>query len=156
MIRRPPRSTLFPYTTLFRSHDFGCSVLPLDQGSQRQAVHARHADVDKHKVGPLGACARQRLAPGVRARQYFEVALAGEKLPDRACELQAVVDDHDSDALQRLPSRVEPAARGSGAWRIGCGRTHTASSGPQGGPIGRALRTAAKYLKGRPELWSTS
>src|SRR3712207_7084852 len=23
MIRRPPRSTLFPYTTLFRSHSFG-------------------------------------------------------------------------------------------------------------------------------------
>src|SRR5260370_39035461 len=23
MIRRPPRSTLFPYTTLFRSHEFG-------------------------------------------------------------------------------------------------------------------------------------
>src|SRR3712207_8294316 len=30
MIRRPPRSTLFPYTTLFRSHwDSGClAVLP--------------------------------------------------------------------------------------------------------------------------------
>src|SRR5256885_12512298 len=30
MIRRPPRSTLFPYTTLFRSHrdydDFDCSA----------------------------------------------------------------------------------------------------------------------------------
>ena len=25
MIRRPPRSTLFPYTTLFRSHDSDCS-----------------------------------------------------------------------------------------------------------------------------------
>src|SRR5258706_8434872 len=25
MIRRPPRSTLFPYTTLFRSHRFGSS-----------------------------------------------------------------------------------------------------------------------------------
>src|SRR2546430_3034140 len=25
MIRRPPRSTLFPYTTLFRSHDQACS-----------------------------------------------------------------------------------------------------------------------------------
>src|SRR2546430_11851549 len=24
MIRRPPRSTLFPYTTLFRSHSCGC------------------------------------------------------------------------------------------------------------------------------------
>src|SRR5689334_23867933 len=26
MIRRPPRSTLFPYTTLFRSHIIGVSV----------------------------------------------------------------------------------------------------------------------------------
>src|SRR3712207_8875531 len=33
MIRRPPRSTLFPYTTLFRSdvakdHEGGCAVVP--------------------------------------------------------------------------------------------------------------------------------
>src|SRR2546427_2940792 len=27
MIRRPPRSTLFPYTTLFRSHDHGFPYL---------------------------------------------------------------------------------------------------------------------------------
>src|SRR3989441_11759366 len=27
MIRRPPRSTLFPYTTLFRSFSSSCSVL---------------------------------------------------------------------------------------------------------------------------------
>src|SRR3712207_7357155 len=26
MIRRPPRSTLFPYTTLFRSRSWGCSM----------------------------------------------------------------------------------------------------------------------------------
>src|SRR5258708_28417921 len=26
MIRRPPRSTLFPYTTLFRSQQYGASV----------------------------------------------------------------------------------------------------------------------------------
>src|SRR3712207_7107482 len=26
MIRRPPRSTLFPYTTLFRSHDVGATL----------------------------------------------------------------------------------------------------------------------------------
>src|SRR2546427_1849640 len=31
MIRRPPRSTLFPYTTLFRSMDLG-SCLRLDLG----------------------------------------------------------------------------------------------------------------------------
>src|SRR3989454_4864964 len=28
MIRRPPRSTLFPYTTLFRSHPAAASVVP--------------------------------------------------------------------------------------------------------------------------------
>src|SRR2546422_3908323 len=27
MIRRPPRSTLFPYTTLFRSNDFGSLMM---------------------------------------------------------------------------------------------------------------------------------
>src|SRR5258708_24506982 len=30
MIRRPPRSTLFPYTTLFRSIPLGASALDLD------------------------------------------------------------------------------------------------------------------------------
>src|SRR5437667_1285783 len=36
MIRRPPRSTLFPYTTLFRSED-GDARLPC-RGQQRLAV----------------------------------------------------------------------------------------------------------------------
>ena len=31
MIRRPPRSTLFPYTTLFRSAGFVCSLLWVSQ-----------------------------------------------------------------------------------------------------------------------------
>src|SRR2546423_10247284 len=31
MIRRPPRSTLFPYTTLFRSDVGNFSVMPADQ-----------------------------------------------------------------------------------------------------------------------------
>src|SRR5256885_9770327 len=30
MIRRPPRSTLFPYTTLFRSLDLDCHALVAD------------------------------------------------------------------------------------------------------------------------------
>src|SRR5258708_30193395 len=30
MIRRPPRSTLFPYTTLFRSTSFGGDVLKIE------------------------------------------------------------------------------------------------------------------------------
>src|SRR2546430_11887281 len=35
MIRRPPRSTLFPYTTLFRSRRFGC---PPASGSEPDAT----------------------------------------------------------------------------------------------------------------------
>src|SRR3989441_13220063 len=39
MIRRPPRSTLFPYTTLFRSHPFGrrdpVNHLRIERGAQR-------------------------------------------------------------------------------------------------------------------------
>ena len=38
MIRRPPRSTLFPYTTLFRSE-----AVPIDQ--QRDAVTSAHEEV---------------------------------------------------------------------------------------------------------------
>src|SRR3989442_7477277 len=37
MIRRPPRSTLFPYTTLFRSRAFG--HMPIDEFSQRRVVN---------------------------------------------------------------------------------------------------------------------
>src|SRR6266513_5876958 len=32
MIRRPPRSTLFPYTTLFRSHELALDLLLVEDG----------------------------------------------------------------------------------------------------------------------------
>src|SRR3712207_8994743 len=34
MIRRPPRSTLFPYTTLFRSHEHGFNERLHEQSAQ--------------------------------------------------------------------------------------------------------------------------
>src|SRR5205085_10275274 len=46
MIRRPPRSTLFPYTTLFRSLFPGLYERPLHNGrgrSQTARVRQRHA-----------------------------------------------------------------------------------------------------------------
>src|SRR5256885_715375 len=46
MIRRPPRSTLFPYTTLFRSHS---ERTPLDVGL---SAHRRIAEVDKREFRP--------------------------------------------------------------------------------------------------------
>src|SRR3712207_7542748 len=42
MIRRPPRSTLFPYTTLFRSEDVGEAVVRVDGvGIGRQRLPER-------------------------------------------------------------------------------------------------------------------
>src|SRR6267142_4389234 len=40
MIRRPPRSTLFPYTTLFRSHSRRCpeSVLTMAEALSREGL----------------------------------------------------------------------------------------------------------------------
>src|SRR5260370_23597875 len=48
MIRRPPRSTLFPYTTLFRSH-FGHGAGPTQVRAEladRRVVPKKFADLD--------------------------------------------------------------------------------------------------------------
>src|SRR3712207_8850229 len=69
MIRRPPRSTLFPYTTLFRSHVAGQALgvdadehvvgavdLPLDEGhvvllvDERAVAH--HVEVPERRRQP--------------------------------------------------------------------------------------------------------
>src|SRR3972149_1268366 len=42
MIRRPPRSTLFPYTTLFRSHDIGKNLV---------CMMAEGAGFEVHDIG---------------------------------------------------------------------------------------------------------
>src|SRR3712207_8235913 len=53
MIRRPPRSTLFPYTTLFRSR-----------------VHAQHVlEDDRHQIGHRQVSAEMQVARLVRQAQ---------------------------------------------------------------------------------------
>src|SRR5258708_25628916 len=56
MIRRPPRSTLFPYTTLFRSAlDFmQYAYLQLGQDSNGKALVEESAQVKK-VIGPISA-----------------------------------------------------------------------------------------------------
>src|SRR5256885_10369968 len=60
MIRRPPRSTLFPYTTLFRS-------LPAFAAADRGGHHARLA----HRGVPVpAALSRDVLRCGVRSEEH--------------------------------------------------------------------------------------
>src|SRR2546422_6446612 len=51
MIRRPPRSTLFPYTTLFRSRTPRAVFRGLDEGK----AFERHAVLDDGGAGDAGA-----------------------------------------------------------------------------------------------------
>src|SRR5256886_5449925 len=56
MIRRPPRSTLFPYTTLFRSHTHGRTAVPTAaRGAGRGARSARAAVRPRPRLAPRGA-----------------------------------------------------------------------------------------------------
>src|SRR3712207_7041400 len=58
MIRRPPRSTLFPYTTLFRSFDLGAVPLLELLGELARlgvGVLAHEPGLEDLQVGVLGA-----------------------------------------------------------------------------------------------------
>src|SRR5256885_8328437 len=60
MIRRPPRSTLFPYTTLFRSRRSGRRLRGTDR---RRVDHPRRVD------GGSDALRRRRRTPRKRRRR---------------------------------------------------------------------------------------
>src|SRR5260221_8248152 len=66
MIRRPPRSTLFPYTTLFRSRarsEAAHARAASAPAAQRPSVNAPAGDESCR-----GACARPPVGRGARAR----------------------------------------------------------------------------------------
>src|SRR3712207_7572635 len=62
MIRRPPRSTLFPYTTLFRSAD------------AHAALRLEHAG-DERAAPLLAACPDQRIGDAVHRPQLWRRVL---------------------------------------------------------------------------------
>src|SRR3712207_7124516 len=55
MIRRPPRSTLFPYTTLFRSRAQVPGRVAVDERDLEPAEAAGEADERSGRVEPIGA-----------------------------------------------------------------------------------------------------
>src|SRR3989442_5928462 len=61
MIRRPPRSTLFPYTTLFRSQPLGESHADLGADAARAPVGDAALCVDGAEVAARGDVARAQV-----------------------------------------------------------------------------------------------
>src|SRR5687767_15781179 len=95
MIRRPPRSTLFPYTTLFRSVvKFDPQVIgrairhELERGGQVYFVHNRVESI--FSIGSL----IQRLVPEARVAighgQLEEAALERARSEEHTSELQSL------------------------------------------------------------------
>src|SRR3712207_6857383 len=67
MIRRPPRSTLFPYTTLFRSAPAAVAVDRRTGPGRRQGTQGRGAAGVSRPAGPLPRpAAAGRARPGDR------------------------------------------------------------------------------------------
>src|SRR3712207_8335132 len=80
MIRRPPRSTLFPYTTLFRSMQIVAVTDPLQVGFSRQAMVGVRTSGDARKVADEVAEFRsEEHTSELQSRQYLVCRLLLEK-----------------------------------------------------------------------------
>src|SRR5438067_7841972 len=101
MIRRPPRSTLFPYTTLFRS--------ARPQARQRRVAGPRHRC--RHAGGQ-----RSRLGPGPRSEEHtselqsrFDLVcrlLLEKKKKKEKSALERHYDDDRDRTLDRLQKSI--------------------------------------------------
>src|SRR2546430_17361531 len=74
MIRRPPRSTLFPYTTLFRS--------PHDRGEARVHLASLKAEPRADHAAGLAKVAEDRLRAVDRHREADRLRLFGDERVD--------------------------------------------------------------------------
>src|SRR2546426_10974814 len=105
MIRRPPRSTLFPYTTLFRSVIELTKILDQQLESARQNLSAAEASLESFGVrtitlpsdraapgGPVAAADRDPVLMG-----FFDLQLERDQVRrDREALEQAVAQAPDS------------------------------------------------------------
>src|SRR2546430_3966883 len=83
MIRRPPRSTLFPYTTLFRSqrHEWQCP-LTVTVGYGRLRKHIFQSS------NYSGGCGRKKFLNGFRCA-FTPAHPLGERSEEHTSELQS-------------------------------------------------------------------
>src|SRR5258706_13779858 len=120
MIRRPPRSTLFPYTTLFRSRASAVDRPPLGQRRRSRPRTAR-----RQRVYPQGQPqGRRRCRRDIRARgesgwpgTLMSTALAGI-VPVLLAPLRHEVGEAVVDLLRQHDSHRHPLITGGAAGRV--------------------------------------
>src|SRR5258708_25678722 len=98
MIRRPPRSTLFPYTTLFRSTEGG-------RGSRRGREHPRRTGRCR------GVCFQRRRRPlGARSEEHTSELQSPDHLVCRLL-LEKKKKQHLSRPIHPYTPRVQQVPR---------------------------------------------
>src|SRR3712207_3082198 len=142
MIRRPPRSTLFPYTTLFRSG------VEIDEHFFRQNISGRsNAKIVRDLLPDLSAEDARDLT-GVQESSFRERAPELEPLPGLVDFMEegrrrglslALVTNAPSETSRRYFSRSSSASS-STRW---CSPTRSATSSPTRPPTGRPSRGSA-------------
>src|SRR3712207_7648143 len=99
MIRRPPRSTLFPYTTLFRSEAHPLRRVEARRG--RRSVGEPAGGVADHPLDPRAPAARLEAARSeehtseLQSRQYLVCRLLLEK--KKQSKRAVVHQDHTTE-----------------------------------------------------------
>src|SRR5260370_35446071 len=140
MIRRPPRSALFPYTTLFRSSSWG-NLLLLNHAIQRsfcmesmQDVHSSAPSAIRLERADLGLVLAVAESGGV-TRAGARLHLSQSALSRRLLDLEGRVG---APLFRRAGRSMTPTARGCGVCRrageVGRSVVQTQASLPRGGP----------------------
>src|SRR5258707_10974781 len=97
MIRRPPRSTLFPYTTLFRS---------LHEPRAALCIGLQRGDA------ALGQCRSEEHTSELQSRQYLVCRLLLEKKKNHPAPVKTTNSDHrprsDRTTALRIPCSPSP------------------------------------------------
>src|SRR3712207_8713382 len=101
MIRRPPESTLFPYTTLFRSLEFLAPLAGRDAAVARvnALVHRAEDDRSISRADDLARIARVRSeehTSELQSRQYIVCRLLLEKQRRYASHTSTTQSKHES------------------------------------------------------------
>src|SRR2546430_16564686 len=94
MIRRPPRSTLFPYTTLFRSRQRSSVVVDRISGRLRAHQESRRGyrvrvGLDGEEAKPRQRLTRRRSHVARKNREGSRACAGGERSEEHTSELQS-------------------------------------------------------------------
>src|SRR5256886_9950789 len=146
MIRRPPRSTLFPYTTLFRSHPGSDVPVGTLVAAELKHVHvdARRPEIVRLALDEMRGAGRPGCRPGAGDHEHADRCHGSRALTGRLARRKS----GRSHAASRRPAAHAAApSRGSGSSQLralfASQRSAHGSQRASGTPAARAAGAAS-------------